>query len=127
MVPDYILNKTSNLSSDEWTIIQKHTENGANLLRNFTTIPGIQEAILYHHERFDGKGYMAHLRGEEIPIHARIICVADSFDAMNTNRCYRLKYSKARIIKEFERCSGKQFDPVIANIIIKLIKEGKIK
>ena len=125
-VPDSILNKTTHLTPDEWAVIQMHTENGARLLRNFTVIPEIRDAVLYHHERYDGKGYLAQLKGEEIPLVARIICVADSYDAMNTNRCYRLKYSRDRIIKEFERCSARQFDPTIASIMIELITDGTI-
>ena len=125
-IPDTILNKTSHLTADEWAVIQLHTQNGANLLKNFTIIPEIRDAVLYHHERYDGKGYLAELKGEEIPLCARIICVADSYDAMNTNRCYRLKYSKERIIKEFERCSARQFDPTIASIMIELISDGTV-
>lgn len=125
-VPDSILNKTGHLTTEEWAVIQLHTENGARLLQNFTVMPEIKDAVLYHHERYDGKGYLSHLKGEEIPLCARIICVADSVDAMSTNRCYRLKYSRDRIIQELERCSGKQFDPSIAKIMIDLIKDGTI-
>lgn len=126
-VPDNILNKTSHLSDNEWEIIQMHTKNGAKLLEDFTIMPSIKDAVLYHHERYDGKGYIYQLKGEDIPIAARIICVADSFDAMNTTRCYRLKYSHDRIIQEFERCSGKQFDPVVAKAMIELLKENKLE
>ena len=125
-VPNSILNKTGRLTADEWAVIQMHTENGVYLLRNFTVIPEIKDAVLYHHERYDGKGYLAQLKGEEIPLCARIICVADSYDAMSTNRCYRLKYTKERIIKEFERCSAKQFDPTIASVMIDLLSDGTI-
>lgn len=125
-IPDNILNKTSHLSSEEWEIIKMHTKNGEKLLQDFTVMPSIKDAALYHHERYDGKGYLYQLKGDTIPLTARIICVADSFDAMNTNRCYRLKYSKDRIIQELERCSGKQFDPVIANAMIELLKDDKL-
>lgn len=125
-IPDNILNKTGHLTDEEWAIIQMHTENGVKLLQNFTIIPEIKDAVLYHHERYDGKGYLAHLKGDEIPLCARIICVADSYDAMSTTRCYRLKYSRERIIQEFERCAGKQFDPIIAQIMIDILKERAI-
>lgn len=125
-IPDSILNKTSHLSAEEWEIIKMHTTNGEKLLQDFTVMPSIKDAALYHHERYDGKGYIYQLKGEAIPLTARIICVADSFDAMNTNRCYRLKYSKDRIIQELERCSGKQFDPIIANAMIELLKNDKL-
>lgn len=125
-IPDDILNKTSHLSSEEWDVIKMHTENGARLLKDFTIMPSLRDAVLYHHERYDGKGYVYQLKGEAIPLGARIVCVADSFDAMNSNRCYRLKYSKDRIIQELDRCSGKQFDPVVAKAMIELIKDGTI-
>lgn len=123
-VPDEILNKSSKLNDDEWEIIKLHTTNGARLLKDFTILPELKDAVLYHHERYDGKGYVHNLKGEEIPLCARIICVADSFDAMHTNRCYRLKYSDERIIMELERCSGKQFDPKIVPAMIRLIQAG---
>ena len=125
-IPDSILNKTSHLSTDEWEIIKMHTSNGAKLLKDFYILPEIGDAALYHHERYDGKGYLSQIKGLEIPLSARIICVADSFDAMNTNRCYRLKYSKDRIIQEFERCSLKQFDPDVAKALIVLLKDNKL-
>lgn len=125
-IPQDILNKTSHLSSDEWELIKMHTQNGAKLLKNFTILPSLKEAVLYHHERYDGLGYVYQLKGDDIPLSARIVCVADSFDAMNSYRCYRLKYSKDRIIQELDRCSGKQFDPLIAKAMIELIKNGTI-
>ncbi len=125
-IPDEILNKSSKLSADEWQIIQLHTTNGAKLLESLSILPELKDAVLYHHERYDGKGYIHHLKGEEIPLTARIICVADSFDAMHTTRCYRLKFSNERIIRELEYCSGKQFDPKCAQALIDLLVAGEI-
>ena len=125
-VSDEILNKTSKLSSDEWTLIQQHTTNGAALLKNFTILPEINDAVLYHHERFDGTGYMNRLSGKDIPLVARMVGIADAFDAMNTNHCYRLKFSEERIISELERCRGKQFDPDLVPYLISMIKDGTI-
>lgn len=80
----------------------------------------------YHHERYDGRGYPEGRAGEDIPLIARIICVADSYDAMNSDRVYRNKLSKERIIEEIENGKGKQFDPEIADIMLHLIKSNKL-
>ena len=125
-ISDDILNKTTRLSTDEWEMIQKHTINGAELLKNFTILPLINDAVLYHHERFDGNGYINRLKGENIPLIARIVCIADSYDAMATNRCYRLKFSEERIINELTRCAGKQFDPEIVPVMISIISDGTV-
>ena len=125
-VADDVLNKTSRLSNDEWNLIQQHTTNGAMLLKNFTILPEINDAVLYHHERFDGTGYMNRMSGKDIPLVARMVGIADAYDAMNTNRCYRLKFSEERIISELERCRGKQFDPDIVPYLISMIKDGTI-
>ncbi len=85
------------------------------------------EGALYRHEQYDGKGYPEGKAGEDIPFIARMICVADSFDAMNTNRVYRDKRTKDHIIREIETNKGLQFDPQIADVLLRLIREGKIK
>lgn len=125
-IADEVLNKTSRLSSEEWNLIQQHTTNGAALLKNFTILPEVNDAVLYHHERYDGTGYINRLCGKEIPLVARMVGIADSYDAMNTNRCYRLKFSEERIISELERCRGKQFDPDLVPYLISMIKDGTI-
>ncbi len=125
-VADDVLNKTSRLSTEEWTLIQQHTTNGAMLLKNFTILPEINYAVLYHHERYDGTGYVNRMSGKNIPLVARMVGIADAYDAMNTNRCYRLKFSEERIISELERCRGKQFDPDIVPYLISMIKDGTI-
>ncbi len=125
-IADDVLNKTSRLSTEEWSLIQQHTTNGAMLLKNFTILPEINDAVLYHHERFDGTGYMNRMCGKDIPLVARMVCIADAYDAMNTNRCYRLKFSEERIISELDRCRGKQFDPDIVPYLISMIKDGTV-
>ena len=125
-IADDVLNKTSRLSTEEWSLIQQHTTNGAMLLKNFTILPEINDAVLYHHERFDGTGYMNRMCGKDIPLVARIVGIADAYDAMNTNRCYRLKFSEERIISELDRCRGKQFDPDIVPYLISMIKDGTV-
>jgi HD-GYP domain-containing protein (c-di-GMP phosphodiesterase class II) len=86
----------------------------------------VEEGARYHHERFDGKGYPEGLSGNDIPLIARMICVADSFDAMNTDRVYRKKLRKDRIISELEENKGKQFDPQIAEIMLKFVRNGEV-
>ena len=91
-----------------------------------TLIENVVEGARYHHERYDGKGYPEGLAGEKIPPIARMICVADSFDAMNTNRVYRKKLTKEHILGEIESNKGKQFDPIFADVMLGLLRDGKI-
>ena len=125
-IPDNILGKPGKLTNEEFEIIKSHTTRGGEILSNFKSLENAGEGALYHHERYDGKGYPKGLKGEEIPLIARMICAADSYDAMNTSRVYREKLSKDYIISEFENHKGTQFDPKIADIMLSLIKEGKI-
>lgn len=125
-VPDNILNKPGHLTDNEFNIIKSHTVEGSEILSSISTIPNITLGAKYHHERYDGTGYPEKLKGEEIPLVARIICCADCYDAMATQRVYKEPYLTDHIINEFNRCKGTQFDPKIVNIVIKLIKEGKI-
>lgn len=127
MISPDLLRKPGKLDSEEWEEMKKHTTYGSGILQDFNDIPNIRDAVLYHHERFDGKGYMFGLEGENIPLVARIICVADSFDAMATDRAYRPHLSEEVIIDELEKNSGKQFDPRIVKIAIDLIKKGEMK
>lgn len=126
-VPVSILQKPDKLTDEEYEIIKSHTKVGGDMLRDFTSIKGMNLGALYHHERYDGKGYPNGLRGEDIPLIARIICIADSLDAMNSNRCYRDRLSKEIIISELEKNKGKQFDPYIIDRTLKLIKNGTIE
>ncbi|MBQ8667528.1 MAG: HD-GYP domain-containing protein [Lachnospiraceae bacterium] len=125
-IPENILNKPGKLSEEEFDIMRRHTTNGGNILKDFTAIEGIRDGALYHHERYDGKGYMQGLAGEDIPLVARIIGVADALDAMNSDRCYRKHLPKEEILSELETYMGKQFDPKIARITIDMIKSGEI-
>jgi putative nucleotidyltransferase with HDIG domain len=125
-VPDNILNKPSKLTDDEFKQIKEHTIKGSEMVKDFSSIPGITEGALYHHERYDGKGYPTGKKGEEIPYIARIICVADSYDAMNSDRVYRKKLSKDKIIDELNKGKGSQFDPNIVDAFVELLKDGKV-
>ena len=126
-VPDNILGKPGRLTADEFEIIKSHTTRGDEILSRFKSLPNVTEGARYHHERYDGKGYPEGKKGEEIPLIARMICVADSFDAMNSNRVYRKKLTREDIIEEIEKNEGTQFDPEIADILLNLIKNGDIE
>ena len=126
LIPRAILCKPEKLSDEEWTEMKKHTVYGAEILKDFTGIKNVHSVVLYHHERYDGKGYMKGLKGEEIPLEARIVCVADSFDAMATDRAYRPHLSKEIIISELKKGKGTQFDPEIAQAMLNIIEKGKI-
>ena len=121
-IPDEILMKPGKLTDDEMNIIKTHTTKGATILKDFSSIPFIMDGAEYHHERFDGTGYPSGLKGEEIPLVARIIGVADAYDAMNSNRCYRPAFPKDRIIEELKKYSGLQFDPDIVKIMLELLQ-----
>lgn len=122
-IPDAILNKPGVLSDEEREIIRTHTTVGNKILSNFTSVENIAEGSHYHHERIDGKGYPDGLSGDEIPLCARIICVADSYDAMSSSRCYRKMLSNEEIIEELRNCSGSQFDSSIVPYMISMIED----
>ncbi|HEX9248272.1 MAG TPA: HD-GYP domain-containing protein [Gemmatimonadaceae bacterium] len=114
-IPDHILLKPGKLSEEEFAWIQKYPEWGWMTLRH---LDGFQQAallVLHQHERVDGSGYPNKLRGEEIPLGSRIITVADSFDALTTDRPYHRAFSHAEALAELIRCSGSQFDPEVVN------------
>ena len=122
-VPDNILRKPGKLTDEEFQVIKSHTVRGGEILNHFKSLEGVNEGALYHHERYDGKGYPAGLAGEDIPMIARMICVADSFDAMNTNRVYRKKLTREYIVNEIETNKGRQFDPAVADVMLKLLRD----
>jgi len=99
---------------------------GGEILSRFKSLKNVGEGALYHHERYDGRGYSEGRKGEDIPFIARLICVADSFDAMNTNRVYRNKLSIEHIMGEIEKNKGLQFDPQIAEVMLTLLREGRL-
>lgn len=125
-IPDRVLNKPSRLDDEEYAIMKSHVVKGAEILKKFTLIDNVQEGALYHHERYDGKGYVHGLKGEEIPLNARIIGIADAFDAMTANRVYRKKLDFEFVIGELKKGRGTQFDPKLVDIMLALIEEGVI-
>lgn len=125
-IADKVLNKPDRLNDEEYEIMKSHVVKGAEILKDFTLIDNVWEGALYHHERYDGKGYVSGLKGEEIPINARIIGIADAFDAMTANRVYRRKLELSVVLEELKKGRGTQFDPKCVDILIRLIEEGKI-
>ena len=125
-VPDNVLNKKGKLTDDEYSTIKNHTSAGYFILQSTTAIPGAAITAKYHHERWDGKGYPEGLSGENIPLHARILALADAYDAMTSNRVYRNALTDDTVIKELENGCGTQFDPKLCDLFVKLVKSGKI-
>ena len=125
-IPDSILNKTSRLTDEEYAIMKSHTERGAAILKDFTLLDNVIEGAEFHHERYDGRGYPKGLKGEEIPLYARIIGVADAFDAMTANRIYRKQMDFSYVLGELEKGRGTQFDPTFVDLLLKLINDGTI-
>ncbi len=123
-VPDYILNKPGKLTEKEMQIIRRHVVTGGEILKEFTALDGIAEGAKYHHERYDGKGYSEGLAGTDIPKVARIIGVADSYDAMSSDRCYRSALTPEKIESELKGHSGMQFDPEVVPHMLAMIEEG---
>ena len=124
-IPDLILNKPSRLTDDEYNLIKKHTVIGAEILKDITFVPHIVEVARNHHERYDGNGYPDGLSGVEIPIHARITAMADSYDAMTSNRSYRYALPQKIVRDEMEKGKGSQFDPDIAEVMLSMIDEDE--
>ena len=125
-VPDAVLNKPAKLTDEEYGIMKNHTVWGGQILSGLEFLPQADMGAVYHHERYDGKGYPYGIKGEELPWMVRIISAADSLDAMNSNRCYRKHCDKDYIIGEFEKGAGTQFDKSVAETVITLIEEGRI-
>ena len=125
-IPDAILNKDSRLTDEEYAIMKSHTIQGAKILSDFTLLDHVIEGAEFHHERYDGRGYPKGLQGEEIPLYARIIGVADAFDAMTANRVYRKQMDFGYVLGELEKGRGSQFDPAFVDILLKLIRDGVI-
>jgi len=123
-IEDSILNKIGKLSDEEFIQIKKHPEIGYRILGSVLEFVDISRAVLQHHERWDGKGYPQGLKGKAIEIEARIITLADAYDAMTSQRTYRKRLSVNDALAEIKKCSGAQFDPTLAEIFIDMIQEN---
>ncbi|HHX77525.1 MAG TPA: HD-GYP domain-containing protein [Firmicutes bacterium] len=126
-ISEEILNKPSSLSNEEFQEMKRHPVIGGEIVKNVKMLEGGEKIIRHHHERYDGKGYPDGIAGEEIPREARIIGVADSFDAMTSTRPYRKAMTPEEAFAELERCAGSQFDPEIVKAFIKAFPKVKIK
>ena len=124
-VPDAILTKPDKLTAEEYTIIKKHSEEGARIVSRMKGLEYIVPLIRHHHEWYDGKGYPDGIKGEEIPVGARIISIADAFDTMTTTRVYREAIPHEYACEELKRCSGTQFDPALVDTFIQALKDNE--
>ena len=122
-VPDEIIRMPRKLTDTEFEVIKKHPSIGARILSNIKDLPNISAGAHWHHERYDGSGYPDGLKGEEIPEVARIIAVADAYDAMTSNRSYRKFMPQDVVRSEIERGIGTQFDPTFAKIMLQMIDD----
>ena len=123
-IPDKILSKKGKLTNEEWEAIKSHPKLGANIIGNVPGLVSCLPAILYHHERWDGTGYPEGLKGETIPLDARILAIADAFAAMTSARPYRDALCDEKVIKQLRQGAGKQFDPQLVEVFIGLVKPG---
>ena len=126
-IKEDILNKPDRLTNEEYESIKGHVENAVNIIRHLPSLDYVIPTVLSHHERYDGCGYPRRLRGEEIPIMGRILCIADSFDAMTSQRPYRNPLPCEEAIAILRKESGKQFDPKLVMLFIELYESGKIR
>lgn len=122
-IPITIINKKDKLTEEEYKLIKDHTKIGSEILSNMTEIPGLSIGARWHHELYDGTGYPDGLKGKEIPEIARLICVADAYDAMSSKRSYRDVLPQAEVRRELTKGIGTQFDPYFAKIMLDIMDE----
>jgi HD-GYP domain-containing protein (c-di-GMP phosphodiesterase class II) len=123
-IPDKVLNKKGKLNEEDWKAIKAHPKLGATIISNIPHLAPCVNSILHHHERWDGGGYPEGLKGEEIPIEARILAIADTFEAMTSARSYRPALSLEKIVKELRQGAGLQFDPKLVEVFIGIVEAG---
>ncbi len=124
-IPQSVLCKKDKLTDEEFEIMKSHTGNGAKMIQNIKKLSAVASWLKSHHERWDGKGYPCGLKGTDIPLFARIIALADTYDAMTSTRPYRKALPHEIAIQEIKRCAGIQFDPELAEIFV--ANEAEIK
>jgi putative nucleotidyltransferase with HDIG domain len=125
-ISDAILAKKGHLSEEEMNIIKSHSHKGVEILSPLKQFEALLPGILHHHENYDGSGYPAGLAGEDIPLPARIIAIADAYDSILSNRPYRSAANQATAIAELIACSGKQFDPRLVNHFVQALGVGPV-
>lgn len=125
-VPMNILQKEDRLNNEEWENVKRHSEIGYYIAKEFKDASSIDELILTHHERWDGKGYPGLLKNDEIPLVARIFALADAYDVMVNDRPFQTRMTKNAALKEIKEQSGRQFDPVLAEVFINLMSQEKL-
>jgi len=124
VIPNEILRKSEPLTPEEWATVRRHPSTGADIIATMPRLEEVGNIVRYHHERYDGTGYPAGLNGEEIPIAARLLVVADAFDTMTTKRSYRNAVSLEVAVEELRKCSGKQFSALaVESFICGLLKQ----
>lgn len=123
-ISDLVLHKSGSLNDDEWDMMKQHSRNAADILFPYASFQPLLPAILHHHERYDGRGYPDHLSGTDIPLHARIISVADTYDAIITDRPYRAACSHSFACAEITRVAGTQLDPLIVDHFLSIFRSG---
>ena len=126
-IPDMLLNKPARLTPEEYSVIKEHTVIGAEILKNISLIPHVAEVARSHHEHYDGTGYPDGLAGENIPLSARIVAIADCYDAMNSKRIYRNALPPEKIFKEIENNRSTQFDPELTDIFLNLLCDDRVQ
>lgn len=119
-IPEVVLSKPSGLTDAEFAQIKRHPMIGYEILKDIPPLAGVLPGVRYHHERWDGRGYPDGLAGENIPLIGRILACADAFDAMSSTRSYRCALAREKVLSEFEKGAGKQFDPSLATLFVKL-------
>ncbi len=119
-VPEAVLSKQGRLTDEEFAQIKRHPEIGHHILKDIRPLSDVLPGVLYHHEKYDGRGYPTKLVGQQIPLLARIIALADTFDAMSSTRSYRPAMPREKVLEEIRRCAGSQFDPGLACKFVEL-------
>jgi HD-GYP domain-containing protein (c-di-GMP phosphodiesterase class II) len=122
-IPEQILNKNGSLSPEEWETMKSHVMFGAKILDPLTPLARIREMVLHHHEYFDGSGYPNALKGDKIPLGARIIAVADAYDTITSDRTYKKARTAAEALAELERCADGQFDGKIVALFVRTMRQ----
>lgn len=126
-IPEDVLNKTENLTIEEYELVKKHVEHGVKILEDIKQLKDVVEIIKFHHERYDGNGYPHKLKGNEIPLNARIIAIADAYDSLVSNRIYREGLSHEEALQKIIEQSGSQFDPEVVKAFNSIISEALIE